>query len=166
MEEKIQNEEIREKLNATVEHILRLPIEVVFPRTTAMGTLWQAIKRLGKKPDPQHSKCLLDIAVSNLRVLSTLVCTAKSNTTHQQGLSATEITHSLLSSTEETYSIVTYRQKQRLCLLKLRLCLTDGVLVIHAEAPLFLWLQLALEQKHSCLLLYQVLQSSFSDAKE
>lgn len=77
MEEKTQNEEIREALNATVEHILRLPIEVVFPRTTAMGTLWQAIKRLGKKPDPQHSKCLLDIAVSNLRVLSTLVCTAK-----------------------------------------------------------------------------------------
>ena len=89
MEEKIQNEEIREKLNATVEHILRLPIEVVFPRTTVMGRLWKAMKRLGKKPDQQHSKCLLDIAVSNLRVLSTLVRTAKSNTTHQQGLSAT-----------------------------------------------------------------------------
>lgn len=165
MEEKIQDEKIREALNAPVDHILRLPIEVVSPRTTAMGILWQAMKRLVQKPDLQHSKSLLDIAVSNLKVLSVLVCTAKSNTTHQQELSATEITHSLLSSTEETYSFVTYRQKQRLCLLKLQLCLTDGVLVIHVEAPLFLWLQSALEQSHSSRLLYQVLQSSFLDAK-
>ncbi len=165
MEEKIQDEKIMEALNAPVEHTLRLPIEVIFRHTTAMGKLWQAMKRLVKKPAPQHRKSLLDIAVSNSRVLSTLVYTAKNNTTHQQGQSATEITHSLLSSSEEEYSLVTYRQKQRLCLLKLRLCLTDGVLVIHAEAPLFLWLQSALEQSHSSLLLYRVLQSSFLDAK-
>ena len=86
-----------EALNAPVEHTLRLPIEVIFRHTTAMGKLWQAMKRLVKKPAPQHRKSLLDIAVSNSRVLSTLVCTAKNNTTHQQGQSATEITHSLLS---------------------------------------------------------------------
>lgn len=164
MEEKIQDEKIREALNAPVEHTLRLPIEVVFPRTTAMGRLWQAMKRLVREPAPQPQKSLLDIAVSNLTVLSTLVCTAKSNTTHQQGQSATEITHSLLSGSEEAYSLVTYRQKQRLCLLKLRLCLTDGVLTIHAEAPLSLWLQTALEQSHSSLL-YHVVLSSFLDAK-
>lgn len=154
-----------EALNAPVEHTLRLPIEVIFRHTTAMGKLWQAMKRLVKKPAPQHRKSLLDIAVSNSRVLSTLVCTAKNNTTHQQGQSATEITHSLLSCIEEVYYLVTHCQKQQLCLLKLRLCLTDGVLVIHAEAPLFLWLQSALEQSHSSLLLYRVLQSSFLDAK-
>ena len=121
MEEKIQDEKIREALNAPVEHTLRLPIEVVFPRTTTMGRLWQAMKRLVREPAPQPQKSLLDIAVSNLTVLSTLVCTAKSNTTHQQGQSATEITHSLLSGSEEAYSLVTYRQKQQLCLLKLRL---------------------------------------------
>lgn len=165
MEEKIQDEKIREALNAPVEHTLRLPIEVVFPRTTTMGRLWQAIKRLVRKPAPQAPKSLLDIAVSNLTVLSTLVCTAKSNTTHQKEQSAVEITHSLLSGSEEAYSLVTYRQKQRLCLLKLRLCLTDGVLVIRAEAPLSLWLQSALEQSHSNLLLYHVVLSSFLDAK-
>ncbi len=165
MEEKIQDEKIREALNTPVEHTLRLPIEAVFPRTTATGRLWQAMKRLVRTPAPQHSKSLLDIAVSNLRVLSTLICTAKSNTTHQQGQSATEITHSLLSGSEEAYSLVTYRQKQQLCLLRLRLCLTDGVLEIHAEAPLFLWLQSALEQSHSSLLLYHVALSSFLDAK-
>ena len=165
MEEKIQDEKIREALNAPVEHTLRLPIEVVFPRTTTKGRLWQAMKRLVRKPAPQSPKSLLDIAVSNLTVLSTLVCTAKSNTTHQQGQSATEITHSLLSGSEEAYSLVTYRQKQRLYLLKLRLCLTDGVLVIRAEAPLSLWLQSALEQSHSSLLLYHVVLSSFLDAK-
>lgn len=154
-----------EALNAPVEHTLRLPIEVIFRHTTAMGKLWQAMKRLVKKPAPQHRKSLLDIAVSNSRVLSTLVCTAENNTTHQQGQSATEITHSLLSGIEEVYYLVTHCQKQQLCLLKLRLCLTDGVLVIHAEAPLFLWLQSALEQSHSSLLLYRVLQSSFLDAK-
>ena len=164
MEEKIQDEKIREALNAPVEHTLRLPIEIVFPRTTTMGRLWQAMKRLVREPAPQPQKSLLDIAVSNLTVLSTLVCTAKSNTTHQQGQSATEITHSLLSSSEEEYSLVTYRQKQRLCLLKLRLCLTDGVLTIHAEAPLSLWLQIALEESHSSLL-YHVVLSSFLDAK-
>ena len=165
MEEKIQDEKIMEALNAPVEHTLRLPIEVIFRHTTAMGKLWQAMKRLVKKPAPQHRKSLLDIAVSNSRVLSTLVCTAKNNTTHQQGQSATEITHSLLSGIEKVYYLVTHCQKQQLCLLKLRLCLTDGVLVIHAEAPLFLWLQSALEQSHSSLLLYRVLQSSFLDAK-
>lgn len=165
MEEKIQDEKIMEALNAPVEHTLRLPIEVIFRHTTAMGKLWQAMMRLVKKPAPQHRKSLLDIAVSNSRVLSTLVCTAKNNTTHQQGQSATEITHSLLSGIEEVYYLVTHCQKQQLCLLKLRLCLTDGVLVIHAEAPLFLWLQSALEQSHSSLLLYRVLQSSFLDAK-
>ena len=164
MEEKIQDEKIREALNAPVEHTLRLPIEIVFPRTTTMGRLWQAMKRLVREPAPQPQKSLLDIAVSNLTVLSTLVCTAKSNTTHQQGQSATEITHSLLSSSEEEYSLVTYRQKQRLCLLKLRLCLTDGVLTIHAEAPLSLWLQTALKQSHSSLLYHVVLSSSL-DAK-
>ena len=164
MEEKIQDEKIREALNAPVEHTLRLPIEVVFPRTTTMGRLWQAMKRLVREPAPQPQKSLLDIAVSNLTVLSTLVCTAKSNTTHPQGQSATEITHSLLSSSEEEYSLVTYRQKQRLCLLKLRLCLTDGVLTIHAEVPLSLWLQTALEESHSSLL-YHVVLSSFLDAK-
>ena len=164
MEEKIQDEKIMEALNAPVEHTLRLPIEVIFRHTTAMGKLWQAMKRLVKKPAPQHRKSLLDIAVSNSRVLSTLVCTAKSNTTHPQGQSATKITHSLLSSSEEEYSLVTYRQKQRLCLLKLRLCLTDGVLTIHAEAPLSLWLQTALEQSHSSLL-YHVVLSSFLNAK-
>ena len=164
MEEKIQDEKIREALNAPVEHTLRLPIEVVFPRTTTMGRLWQAMKRLVREPAPQPQKSLLDIAVSNSRVLSTLVCTAKSNTTHPQGQSVTEITHSLLSSSEEEYSLVTYRQKQRLCLLKLRLCLTDSVLVIRAEAPLSLWLQSALEQSHSSLL-YHVVLSSFLDAK-
>lgn len=165
MEEKIQDEKIREALNAPIEHTLRLPIEVVFPRTTTMGRLWQAMKRLVREPAPHPHKSLLDIAVSNSRVLSALVCTAKSNTTHQQGQSATEITHSLLSGSEEAYSLVTYRQKQQLCLLKLRLCLTDGVLVIHAEAPLSLWLQSALEQSHSSLLLYHVVLSSFLDAK-
>jgi hypothetical protein len=165
MEEKIQDEKIMEALNAPVEHTLRLPIEVIFRHTTAMGKLWQAMKRLVKKPAPLHRKSLLDIAVSNSRVLSTLVCTAKNNTTHQQGQSATEITHSLLSGIEEVYSLVTHCQKQQLCLLKLRLCLTDGVLVIHAEAPLFLWLQSALEQSHSSLLLYHVVLSSFLDAK-
>lgn len=165
MEEKIQDEKIREALNAPVEHTLRLPIEVVFRRTTAMGRLWQAMKRLVRIPAPRHQKSLLDIAVSNSRVLSALVCTAKSNTTHRQGQSTTEITHSLLSGSEEVYSLATYRQKQRLCLLKLRLCLTDGVLVIHAEAPLYLWLQSALEQSHSSLLLYHVALSSFLDAK-
>ena len=164
MEEKIQDEKIREALNAPVEHTLRLPIEVVFRRTTAMERLWQAMKRLVRRPAPLHRKSLLDIAVSNSRVLSALVCTAKSNTTHQQGLSATEITHSLLSGSEEVYSLATYRQKQRLCLLKLRLCLTDGVLTIHAEAPLSLWLQTALEQSHSSLL-YHIVLSSFLDAK-
>lgn len=165
MEEKIQDEKIREALNAPVEHILRLPIEAVFRRTTTMGRLWQAMRQLVRKPAPQHQKSLLDIAVSNSRVLSALVRTAKSNTTHRQGLSATEITHSLLSGNEEVYSLVTCRQKQRLCLLKLRLCLTDGVLEIHAEAPLSLWLQTALEQSHSNLLLYHVALSSFLNAK-
>lgn len=165
MEEKIQDEEIREALNAQVEHILRLPIEVVFQRTTTMGKLWQAMKRLARRPAPRHQKSLLDIAVNNSRVLSALVRTAKNNTTHRQGLSATEIAHSLLSGSEEVYSLATCRQKQRLCLLKLRLCLSDGVLVIHAEAPLYLWLQSALEQSHSNLFLYQVLLSSFLDAK-
>ena len=165
MEEKIQDEKIKEALNAPVERTLRLPIEVVFPRTTAMGKLWQAMKRLVRRPAPQHQKSLLDIAVSNSRVLSALVCTAKSNTTHRQGLSATEITHSLLSGSEEVYSLATYRQKQRVCLLKLRLCLTDGVLEIHAEAPLSLWIQSALEQSHSSLLLYDVILASFLDAK-
>ena len=165
MEEKIQDEKIREALNAPVEHTLRLPIEVVFPRTTTMGRLWQAMKRLVREPAPQPQKSLLDIAVSNLTVLSTLVCTAKSNTTHQQGQSATEITHSLLSGSEEAYSLVTCHQKQRLCLLRLRLCLTDGVLTIHAEAPLSLWLQSALEQNHSNLLLYHVVLSSFLGTK-
>lgn len=80
MEEKIQDEKIMEALNAPVEHTLRLPIEVIFRHTTAMGKLWQAMKRLVKKPAPQHRKSLLDIAVSNSRVLSTLVCTAKNNT--------------------------------------------------------------------------------------
>ena len=153
-----------EALNAPVEHTLRLPIEVIFRHTTAMGKLWQAMKRLVKKPAPQHRKSLLDIAVSNSRVLSTLVYTAKNNTTHQQGQSATEITHSLLSGIEEVYYLVTHCQKQQLCLLKLRLCLTDGVLTIHAEAPLSLWLQTALEQSHSSLL-YHVVLSSFLDAK-
>ena len=46
MEEKIQDEKIREALNAPVEYTLRLPIEVVFPRTTTKGRLWQAMKRL------------------------------------------------------------------------------------------------------------------------
>lgn len=41
----------------------------------------------------------------------------------------------------------------------------DGVLVIRAEAPLSLWLQSALEQSHSNLLLYHVVLSSFLDAK-
>ena len=164
MEEKIQDEKIMEALNAPVEHTLRLPIEVIFRHTTAMGKLWQAMKRLVKKPAPQHRKSLLDIAVSNSRVLSTLVYTAKNNTTHQQGQSATEITHSLLSGIEEVYYLVTHCQKQQLCLLKLRLCLTDGVLTIHAEAPLSLWLQTALEQSHSSLL-YHVVLSSFLDAK-
>lgn len=40
MEEKIQDKKNREALNPPVEHILRLPIEVVFPRTTAMGIRW------------------------------------------------------------------------------------------------------------------------------
>ena len=39
-EKKIQDKKIREALNPPVEHILRLPIEVVFPRTTAMGIRW------------------------------------------------------------------------------------------------------------------------------
>ena len=164
MEEKIHDDK-KNNLNAAVEHILRLPIEVKSQCTTTTGRFWQAMKRLVRKPVPQHPKSLLDIAVSNSRVLSTLVCTAKSNTTHPQGQSATKITHSLLSSSEEEYSLVTYRQKQRLCLLKLRLCLTDGVLVIRAEAPLSLWLQSALEQSHSSLLLYHVVLSSFLDAK-
>ena len=73
MEEKIQDEKISEALNAPVEHTLRLPIEVVFPRTTTMGRLWQAMKRLVREPAPQPQKSLLDIAVSNLTVLSTLV---------------------------------------------------------------------------------------------
>lgn len=128
------------------------------------GKILASHEAIGEEPVPQHPKSLLDIAVSNSRVLSTLVCTAKSNTTHPQGQSVTEITHSLLSSSEEEYSLVTYRQKQRLCLLKLRLCLTDGVLTIHAEAPLSLWLQTALEQSHSSLL-YHVVLSSFLDAK-
>jgi len=164
MEKKIHDDKKKNNLNAAVEHILRLPIEVKSLCTTTTGRFWQAMKRLVRKPVPQHPKSLLDIAVSNSRVLSTLVCTAKSNTTHPQGQSATEITHSLLSSSEEEYSLVTYRQKQRLCLLKLRLCLTDGVLTIHAEVPLSLWLQTALEESHSSLL-YHVVLSSFLDAK-
>mgnify|MGYP000409687549 CR=1 FL=1 len=165
MEEKTQDEVIREVLNVPARRTLRLPITIESRRTTAKGIFLQAMRRLARKSVLRHQKSLLDIAVSNSRVLSTLICTAKSNTTHQQGQSATEITHSLLSGSEEAYSLVTYRQKQQLCLLKLRLCLTDGVLEIHAEAPRFLWLQSALGQSHSNLLWYDVILASFLDAK-
>ena len=165
MEEKIQDEKIRKALNASVEHTLRLPIGGLSPRTTAKGRFLQAMRLWVRKPVRRHPQSLLDIALKHSKALSTLVCTAKSNTTHRQGLSATEITHSLLSGGEEAYSLVTCHQKQRLCLLRLRLCLTDGVLTIHAEAPLSLWLQSALEQNHSNLLLYHVVLSSFLGAK-
>ena len=165
MEEKIQDEKIRKALSASVEHTLRLPIGGLSPRTTAKGRFLQAMRRWVRKPVQQHPQSLLDIALKHSKALSTLVCTAKSNTTHRQGLSATEITHSLLSGSEEAYSLVTCHQKQRLCLLRLRLCLTDGVLTIHAEAPLSLWLQSALEQSHSNLLLYHVVLSSFLGTK-
>ena len=161
----MQNETIREALNASVAHTLRLPIGGLSPRTTAKGRFLQAMRRLARRPVRRHSQSLLDIALKHSKALSALVCTAKSNTTHRQGLSATEITHSLLSDSEEAYSLVTCHQKQRLCLVRLRLCLTDGVLTIHAEAPLSLWLQSALEQSHSNLLLYHVVLSSFLGAK-
>ena len=108
MEEKIQDEKIREALNAPVEHTLRLPIEVVFPRTTTMGRLWQAMKRLVREPAPQPQKSLLDIAVSNLTVLSTLVCTAKSNTTHQQGQFRCKVItfHSKTRNNEQFYHVL------------------------------------------------------------
>ena len=156
MEEKIQDEKIRETLSASVEHTLRLPIGGLSPRTTAKGRFLQAMRLWARRPVRRHPQSLLDIALKHSKALSTLVCTAKSN----KGLSATEITHSLLSGSEEAYSLVTCHQKQRLCLLRLRLCLTDGVLTIHAEAPLSLWLQSALEQSHSNLLLYHVVLSS------
>lgn len=164
MEEKIQDEKIREALSASVEHTLRLPIGGLSPRTTAKGRFLQAMRRWARRPVRRHPQSLLDIALKHSKALSTLVCTAN-NTIHRQGLSATEITHSLLSGSEEAYSLVTCHQKQRLCLLRLRLCLTDGVLTIHAEAPLSLWLQLVLEQSHSNLLLYHVVLSSFLGTK-
>ena len=165
MEEKTQDEIIREVLNVPAGRTLRLPITIESRYTTAKGIFLQAMRRLARKSVLQHQKSLLDIAVSNSRVLSTLVCTAKNNIVHRKEQSAAEITHSILSDSEEAYSLVTYHQKQRLYLLKLRLCLTDGVLVIRAEAPLSLWLQSALEQSHSNLLLYHVVLSSFLDAK-
>lgn len=115
--------------------VVRLKMAKGCRHTSAREKLWRAFRGKDSLNTLGHLLCTV---LRNSRAISTLVCTAKSNTTHQQGESVTEITHSLLSSSEEEYSLVTYRQKQRLCLLKLRLCLTDGVLVIHAEAPLFL----------------------------
>lgn len=163
MEEK--DEIIRKVLNIPAERTLRLPITIESRCTTAKGIFLQAMRRLARKSVLRHQKSLLDIAVNNSRVLSTLVCTAKSNTAHLKEQSATEITHSILSDNEEAYSLSTYHQKQRLYLLKLRLCLTGGVLTIHAEAPRFLWLQSALGQSHSNLLWYDVILASFLDAK-
>ena len=112
MEEKIQDEKIRKALNASVEHTLRLPIGGLSPRTTAKGRFLQAMRRLARRPVRRHPQSLLNIALKHSKALSTLVCTAKNNTIHRQGLSATEITHLLLSGSEEAYSLVTCHQNR------------------------------------------------------
>ena len=165
MEEKTNNDEKNaDFLNESVKLALCLPTKVEYRGSTARERLSQVFRKLARRVILLDGYSLLDIAVAHSPVLCKALKLTKSRSTHPQGQSATEITHSLLSSSEEEYSLVTYRQKQRLCLLKLRLCLTDGVLTIHAEAPLSLWLQTALEQSHSSLL-YHVVLSSFLDAK-
>ncbi len=165
MEEKTNNDEKNaDFLNESVKIALCLPTKVESRGSTARERLSQVFRKLARRVILLDGYSLLDIAVAHSPVLCKALKLTKSRSTHPQGQSATEITHSLLSSSEEEYSLVTYRQKQRLCLLKLRLCLTDGVLTIHAEAPLSLWLQIALEESHSSLL-YHVVLSSFLDAK-
>ena len=166
MEEKTDNKERNtDFLNESVKITLCLPTKVEYRGSTAMERLSQAFRKLARRVILRDGCSLLDIAVAHSPVLCKALKLTKSRTTRQQEPTATEITHSLLSGSEEVYSLATYRQKQQLCLLKLRLCLSDGVLVIHAEAPLYLWLQSALGQNHSNLFLYQVLLSSFLDAK-
>lgn len=165
MEEKTSNDEkYADFLNESVKIALCLPTKVEYRGSTARERLSQVFRKLARRVILLDGYSLLDIAVAHSPVLCKALKLTKSRSTRQQEQTTTEITHSLLSSSEEEYSLVTYRQKQRLCLLKLRLCLTDGVLTIHAEAPLSLWLQIALEESHSSLL-YHVVLSSFLDAK-
>lgn len=167
MEEKTNNDEKNaDFLNESVKIALCLPTKVEHRGSTARERLLQVFRKLARRVILLDGYSLLDIAVAHSPVLckALKLTKSKSRSTRQQEPTTTETIHHILSEHEETYTVKTYRQKQRLCLLKLRLCLTDGVLTIHAEAPLSLWLQTALEESHSSLL-YHVVLSSFLDAK-
>ena len=151
-------------LNEVVGRTLRLPITIESRCTTAMGRLAQAVRRLARRSRLRRQNSLLDIALRHSQVLVSLVCTAKSNIRLRSEPPKAEISHSILSDSEEAYSLVTYHQKQRLALLELRLSLSGGVLTARADAPRFLWLQASLGQSFSDLR-YNLLSSSFLPTK-
>lgn len=156
------NNKTHNTFRQTIERTLRLQIKIERPSTTARGRLAQVFRLLARKALLRRSQSLLHIAAGNSPTLANLLDTTKRHIASLPTPTTTKTKHLLSSDNEEQFFLAICHQKQLSILLALRLRLSDGVLTIHIEAPLFLWLKAALKENHSNLLLYDTLLSSFS----
>lgn len=124
--------------------------------TSAKEILWRAIRALGFSRQRYR---LLDNALSNSGVLSDLEKYTESYVARLQPPSEIRKTHSILSATEEVYSVEVHSQKRQSILLKLQMSLCNGGLSVRATAPRHLWLSIFLQENYSSLSRYQILDS-------